>query len=358
MQTGVLIAGPNLTLDRTGTIAELRPGDVLRFERVIVTPGGKGLNVARAARALGADALLAGFVPGETGRVGADDRARGSRCARPARRRAALDRDRDRARRAARLRSTSPARGSAAPTGRGARGGDRALAVPKGVRPSIDSCPQRGQTPRGTRPKRSDPFGGGHGVLVCSGSVPPGSPDDAYARLVTLAAAADVPCVVDAAGVTLARALVSGPALSARTSPRPRRYWAPPAPGRRRQRLTRVRARWLPPRRSSLMAPARGHRRRGRGGTRDRERPRALRPPRRASRTCATRSARATCWRARWPPRSSAASRSSRRLAAASRRLRRAWNRRPRASCRHARPSCPTRSSPSGLNPHCLTPPR
>ncbi len=67
----MLIAGPNLTIDRTGTIAELRPGDVLRFERVVVTPGGKGLNVARAARALGADALLVGFVPGETGRVGA-----------------------------------------------------------------------------------------------------------------------------------------------------------------------------------------------------------------------------------------------------------------------------------------------
>ena len=49
----MLIAGPNLTIDRTATLAELRPGEVLRFERVVVTPGGKGLNVARAARALG-----------------------------------------------------------------------------------------------------------------------------------------------------------------------------------------------------------------------------------------------------------------------------------------------------------------
>ena len=71
MPTRMLIAGPNLTIDRTATLEELRPGEVLRFERVVVTPGGKGLNVARAARALGVRALLVGFVPGETGRAGA-----------------------------------------------------------------------------------------------------------------------------------------------------------------------------------------------------------------------------------------------------------------------------------------------
>ena len=54
----MLVAGPNLTIDRTAALAELRPGEVLRFDRVVVTPGGKGLNVARAARALGHPALL------------------------------------------------------------------------------------------------------------------------------------------------------------------------------------------------------------------------------------------------------------------------------------------------------------
>jgi fructose-1-phosphate kinase PfkB-like protein len=67
----VLVAGPNLTIDRTASLEELRPGTVLRFSRVVVTPGGKGLNVARAARALGLEVLLVGFVPGETGRAGA-----------------------------------------------------------------------------------------------------------------------------------------------------------------------------------------------------------------------------------------------------------------------------------------------
>ena len=47
----VVIAGPNLTIDRTLSIDELRPGEVLRFERAVVTPGGKGVNVARVARA-------------------------------------------------------------------------------------------------------------------------------------------------------------------------------------------------------------------------------------------------------------------------------------------------------------------
>jgi tagatose 6-phosphate kinase len=67
----VVIAGPNLTIDRTLTIDELRPGEVLRFERAAVTPGGKGVNVARVARDLGADAVLVGLLPGRTGVAGA-----------------------------------------------------------------------------------------------------------------------------------------------------------------------------------------------------------------------------------------------------------------------------------------------
>src|SRR3954447_12450614 len=67
----MLIAGPNLTIDRTLTIAELRPGEVLRFDDAVITPGGKGVNVARAARELGAAAVLVGLVPGHTGAAAA-----------------------------------------------------------------------------------------------------------------------------------------------------------------------------------------------------------------------------------------------------------------------------------------------
>ncbi|MEZ0292865.1 MAG: PfkB family carbohydrate kinase, partial [Solirubrobacteraceae bacterium] len=62
----VLIAGPNLTIDRTLTGAVLRPGEVLRFA-ARASPGGKGVNVARGAQALGAGALLVALLPGHTG---------------------------------------------------------------------------------------------------------------------------------------------------------------------------------------------------------------------------------------------------------------------------------------------------
>ena len=67
----MLIAGPNLTVDRTSTLPELRPGEVLRLADVVVTPGGKGLNVARAARSLGVPAALVAFLPGHMGRAAA-----------------------------------------------------------------------------------------------------------------------------------------------------------------------------------------------------------------------------------------------------------------------------------------------
>ncbi len=52
---------------------------------------------------------------------------------------------------------------------------------------------------------------GDHGVLVCSGSLPPGAPEVAYASLALLARAAGRPSVVDAAGAALAAALSGEP---------------------------------------------------------------------------------------------------------------------------------------------------
>ncbi|HKH16582.1 MAG TPA: PfkB family carbohydrate kinase [Solirubrobacteraceae bacterium] len=177
----MLIAGPNLTIDRTATLAELRPGEVLRFERVVVTPGGKGLNVARAARGLNAPAVLVGFVPGETGRVGAGMIAREGIALR------------------------------AVPCGGELR--STAIVTEQGGRTTVLNEPG----PEVTRAEWEaleaavEAALAEHGVIVCSGSVPPGSPDDAYARLAALASAAGRACVVDAAGVTLARALAARP---------------------------------------------------------------------------------------------------------------------------------------------------
>ena len=180
MPTRMLIAGPNLTIDRTARLDELRPGEVLRFERVVVTPGGKGLNVARAARALGVEALLVGFVPGETGRAGAGLIARegialrGVPCG-------------------GELRSTAVVM---------ERDGRTTVLNEPG--PEITAAEWEAYEAAIAAEIAE------HGVLVCSGSVPPGSPDDAYARLAAIAAEAGRRCVVDAAGVTLVRALAAG----------------------------------------------------------------------------------------------------------------------------------------------------
>jgi 1-phosphofructokinase family hexose kinase len=173
----VLIAGPNLTIDRTSSIAELRPGEVLRVSDVEVTPGGKGLNVARAARALGAAATLVAFVPGETGRAAAS-----------------LILDEGVALEAVpvggEIRSTSVI----LEPGRATVINEPGPALASGDWEALEAAVSRAM---------SD-----HRVLVCSGSLPPGSPDDGYARLARGRFA-----VVDAGGPVLGAALEAGPAV-------------------------------------------------------------------------------------------------------------------------------------------------
>src|SRR5215210_4217850 len=173
----MLIAGPNLTIDRTLGIAELRPGEVLRFDRVVVTPGGKGLNVARAARALGHRGLLVSLLPGRTGEAAAamiaDEGVKLHAVPYPGE-----------------LRSTSVIQ---------ERDGRTTVLNEPG--------PAVGEAEWGAYEEALKAHLGGHGIVVCSGSVPPGSPPDAYARLARMADAAGIASLVDAAGETLLRAL-------------------------------------------------------------------------------------------------------------------------------------------------------
>jgi len=179
----MLVAGPNLTIDRTAVLGELRPGEVLRFDRVVVTPGGKGLNVARAALALGHSALLVSLLPGHTGRAAAALIAEegvelsGIPCG-------------------GELRSTLVVQ---------ERGGRTTVLNEPG--PVVDErrWADYENAVRGRLTSRS--------VLVCSGSVPPGAPPDAYGRLVEIARGAGARAVVDAAGSTLLRALDAAPDL-------------------------------------------------------------------------------------------------------------------------------------------------
>jgi 1-phosphofructokinase family hexose kinase len=177
----MLIAGPNLTIDRTAAIDELRPGEVLRLHDVAVTPGGKGLNVARAALALGVPATLVGFVPGHTGRAAA----------------------------------ALIAEEGVTLEGVAVAGEIRSTAVilETGGRATVlnEPGPSLADGDWEAFEAALDRTLGEHRVLVCSGSLPPGAPADGYSRLVERARRARRRALVDASGETLAAALSARP---------------------------------------------------------------------------------------------------------------------------------------------------
>jgi 1-phosphofructokinase family hexose kinase len=177
----MLIAGPNLTIDRTSSLRELRPGDVLRVDDVVVTPGGKGLNVARAALALGVPARLVAFVPGHTGRA------------------------------AAALIAEEGVDLVAVPSPGEIR--STAVILEPGGRATVVNEPGPSLQPGDWEAYEAAVRAalGDHAVLVGSGSLPPGAPEDAYARLVALAREAGRRSVVDANPAALRAALAATP---------------------------------------------------------------------------------------------------------------------------------------------------
>jgi 1-phosphofructokinase family hexose kinase len=177
----MLIAGPNLTIDRTSTIAELRPGDVLRVAEVVVTPGGKGLNVGRAALALGVPAQLVAFVPGHTGRAAAALIAEEGvdLVAVPA---------------PGEIRSTAVI---LEPSGRATVINEPGPELGDGDWAAYEAAIAAGLS--------------GHRILVCSGSLPPGAPDDAFGRLTATARQAGRLALVDTNPSALRAALAASP---------------------------------------------------------------------------------------------------------------------------------------------------
>jgi 1-phosphofructokinase family hexose kinase len=176
----VLVAGPNLTIDRTMAIEELRPGEVLRFDAVAVTPGGKGVNVARVARDLGAPAVLVGFVPGRTGAAAAGLLADESIALRGV-----------------------PVRGEIRST---------AVILERSARVTVFNEPGPPLATDDWERYEAEVAHAleGERVLACSGSLPPGAPLDGYGRLVGLARSRGAQCIVDVNGPALDAALAAG----------------------------------------------------------------------------------------------------------------------------------------------------
>jgi 1-phosphofructokinase family hexose kinase len=69
----IVCIAPNPSIDKLFVTDELKPGTVHRPDRLIARAGGKGLNVARAAKTLGADVTVVALLAGHAGRWIADE---------------------------------------------------------------------------------------------------------------------------------------------------------------------------------------------------------------------------------------------------------------------------------------------
>jgi 1-phosphofructokinase family hexose kinase len=177
---GLLVAGPNLTIDRTSSLPELRPGEVLRVQDVAVTPGGKGVNVCRAARSLTLRATLVAFTPGHTGRA------------------------------AAALLADEGIDLIAVPCGGEVR--STAILMEPSGRATVLNEPGPSLAEGDWHAYKRRVVEQLHGVraLVCSGSVPPATPDGAYAELEALARESGCVGAVDSSGAVLREAVAAG----------------------------------------------------------------------------------------------------------------------------------------------------
>ncbi len=181
----MLILGLNLTQDRTVRLTSLLPGAVLRAHEVETAPGGKPVNVARAALALGGRPTLVANCPGAEG---------------------------------ARLAETLAATGLPV------------VVVPSTgeLRTATIVLEASGRTTVINEPgpvvDRSEvaAFLAAYErllldlrphVVVASGSLPPGAPVDLYADVARRAAACGATTVVDATGPVLSAAIQAGPGL-------------------------------------------------------------------------------------------------------------------------------------------------
>ncbi len=183
----MLIAGPNLTTDRVLSIDAIRPGEVLRFTDAHVAPGGKGVNVARAARALGIPAHVVVLAAGRTGRAVAellDDEGLGATA----------------------IPMSGEVRAAVIIVEHGGR-----ITVLNEPGPEISAAEWSRYAAAVTGAIRRSGHGGTGELLVCSGSVPPGAPPHAYAELVKAAHGASMNALVDASGPVLEAALAAGP---------------------------------------------------------------------------------------------------------------------------------------------------
>lgn len=179
----MLIVNPNLCIDRTIDLEVLVPGNVHRTAAARTSLGGKGVNVGRVARRFGHEATILGFVPD-------GDRARLERLA---------------------------AEEGAAIVGVEVAGVARVASILLEASGRVTVLNEPGPTVDARHwaalLARCNSALTSHQSVACSGSLPPGSPSDGYARVALAARAAGVRAVVDATGEVLASALLAAPEI-------------------------------------------------------------------------------------------------------------------------------------------------
>jgi 1-phosphofructokinase family hexose kinase len=180
----ILCLAGNPSIDRMIEVDALAAGEIHRPRSLVVLPGGKGLHVARVSAALGVPSTATGILAGHAGRWIADALAaegvRGRFASGPGETRSCLS-------------VADQATGQLTEFYEPGTPGDEACwAELVGIVTSLLGSAR---------------------WLALSGSLPPGTPSDGYARLIERARAAHVPAAVDSRGAWLAAAIDAGPAL-------------------------------------------------------------------------------------------------------------------------------------------------
>ncbi len=180
----MLVVTPNLCFDRTLWVDVFEAGTVSRPHRVEVTAGGKGVNVARTLRDLGRTATLLGLLPQGQGPE------------------------------LVRLLEAEGADLLSVPVGGSVR--SAAIILESSGRATVlnEPGPVLGDTEADDLLRALDSAlvaAGRPSVVACSGSLPPGLPDDTYGRVCEIVHAHGGTVVVDAARAALAASLPFGP---------------------------------------------------------------------------------------------------------------------------------------------------
>jgi 1-phosphofructokinase family hexose kinase len=180
----ILSVAASPSIDKLFEIERMTPGAIHRPDSFVQVPGGKGVNVARAAHSLGADVTVTGILAGYAGRW----------------LEAALTAEAVRSRFA------------------WVEGETRAsLSVADRESGGLTEFYERGSDigPDGWERLESvvaELLPGAHWMAM-SGNLPVGAPDDGYARLIARARQAGVPAALDTRGRALAEGVGAGPAI-------------------------------------------------------------------------------------------------------------------------------------------------